>query len=288
MTPRVEPVRELLSEIDKLVVIGHLDWREQNTNFLGLAINHTLRRQREALGAAVTLADTGQGHLAIGFVRPALDEWLWLTYLCRLDLAQANKLLGVMGRYDSVRSLSAQRDYIGDEAMTAQLWYPPGFVDVVVEQLPGLSDDLKKFGKELGWGKGKTVLPSAEWLAKQVGEEAEYKYLHSATSRAVHFSAGEVMRRGWGAPGGILVTDKPEFREHLTEFALDRLWRLWAGTLTAVLDRLDDAGIGTGSSPDAEMFKKLASMGKVPLVHAAEWNLTPEGPLRFSRPSDRR
>jgi len=263
-----------------------LEWRERDANFRALAINHTLRRQHEALSAAVMLADMQQGHLAVAFVRPALDEWLWLTYLCKLDLAKANGLLLAMGRYDAIRSLSAQRDYIGDEAMTAQLWYPPGFVDVQVEQLPKVREELRRLGQVLGWGN--SALPPARWLAEQVGEVAEYEYLHAATSRAVHFSAGEVLRRGWGTPGGILVTDKPEFREHLADFALDRLWRLWASTLVAVVDRLDNTGVHFEESIDviSETLGKLSRLGKVPLVHAAEWNLAPDGPLRIARPDD--
>ncbi len=281
---RVQAVRELLGHIDRMVIIGGLRWSLDEPNYLALAINSTFRRQRQALGASVTLAETGQGDLAVGFVRPALDERLWLAYLCSLDRELANKILLAMGRYDAIRSLQCQRDYIGDEAMLG-LWYPSGFVDANASQLDGVKAELKNVGNDLGWGN--RPLPGADWLAKQVGATAEYDYLHSATSRVLHFSAGEIMRRGWGTPGEVLITDKPEFREHLTEFALDQLWRLWLATLRVTLDHLEDAGLTSDPTFDLEpeeVVGDLSGMGRVPLVHAHEWNLTPEGQLPLPRP----
>ena len=278
-SPRASAVRELLNHIDRLAVVGQMTWSLESPNFLGLAINCVLRRQREALGAAVSLGESGQGHMAVSFVRLALDERLWLGYLCSLERSKANELLLAMGRHDTRRSLKAQRDFIGEEALTS-LWYPPGFVDMQVQALTEDETDLKSLGKELGWGN--RVFPSTRWLAEQIDEVAEYEYLHSATSRAVHFSVGEVMRRAWGTPGGEMTTDKPEFKEHLSEFALDQLWRLWFSTLGAVRHRLDGAGVSSDPTLDLEpeeIVGKLTGMGRVPLVHAAEWNLTPEGPL---------
>lgn len=112
-----------------------------------------------------------------------------------------------------------------------------------------------------------------------------YEYLYSATSRAVHFSVGEVFRRSWGAPRGIVVTDKMEFRRHLGEFALDSLWRLLFKTVEAALPFLDDAGIVSSDAltdePIIPLLRKVLACGRVPFVHAHEWNLTPDGPLYF-------
>ena len=105
-----------------------------------------------------------------------------------------------------------------------------------------------------------------------------------STSRAIHFSAGEVFRHGWGEPGMGLVTDKPEFRDHLSEFALDQLWRLFFQTVSASLPLLERAGVHSEALDDdavIQVLKPLLELGRVPLVHAAEWNLTPEGPLKL-------
>ena len=276
---RAALMRPLLKDMDRLVTLGPIPWDEAAPDVLSLAINHVLRRQRDAIEAAVVLADAGLGHLAVGFVRPALDERLWLAYLNSLEKGIANTLLLAMGRYDTIRSLTAQNDVLGEDAMLG-LWYPQGFVEAKASLLPRLETELKKFGKTLGWGR--RAGPTAAWLAEQVGEAEEYAYLHSATSRALHFSMGEVMRRGWGTPGDLVITDKEEFREHLTEFALDQLWRLWFFTVLSVSRHLETAGVtsieGFDVGPE-EIVGPLLALGKVPLVHAAEWNLTPNGPL---------
>jgi hypothetical protein len=48
-----------------------------------------------------------------------------------------------MVRWDGIRSLVAQRDYVGDEVMTGSLWYPPGFVDAQMAQLDSIREDLR-------------------------------------------------------------------------------------------------------------------------------------------------
>jgi hypothetical protein len=51
---------------------------------------------------------------------------------------------------------------------------------------------------------------------------------------------------------------------------------------------MDDAGITSDPLFDAdpnELVRELLHLGKVPLVHAHEWNLTPDGPLDPSAPA---
>ena len=46
---------------------------------------------------------------------------------------------------------------------------------------------------------------------------------------------------------------------------------------------LEEAGISSDESLGLEgrepVISRLVTLGKVPLVHAREWNLTPQGPL---------
>ncbi|MDR7361380.1 hypothetical protein [Nocardioides marmoribigeumensis] len=194
-----------------------------------------------------------------------------------MSSSDANSLLLAMGRWDAIRSLVAQRDYVGDRVMSLDLWYPPGFVDAQAGTLVQIRDELRQLRTAWGW---QGTLPSTAWVANEVGLRDEYEYLHSATSRAVHFSAGEVLRRCWGAPGGILVTEKPEFRDHIAEFAYDQLWRQHLGTLVEAAELLEEASVavpGSFFSEDdrVELTRELQALGKVPLVHAHEWNLQP-------------
>ena len=205
---------------------------------------------------------------------------VWVRFLSTLDTDTSQRLLLTMANFDSLRSLVAQRTYAGDEAMI-ELWYSTDFLNAAEEKLASVRRSMKELRTEFRW---QGDLPSSRWIADIVDEARLYDYLHSATSRAVHFSVGEIFRRGWGSPDGILITDKPEFREHCSEFSLDRLWRLLFETLNAGMPLLEKAGV---SSSDAltddtilPVLKEVLALGIVPLVHASEWHLSPEGPLR--------
>jgi hypothetical protein len=103
----------------------------------------------------------------------------------------------------------------------------------------------------------------------------------------LHFSAGEIMQRGWGHRSGLLITDKPEFREHLASFALDQLWRLLVKTWEVTGSFLDASGISSDENLTVDELEptlnRLLATGRVPFVHAAEWGVTPEGPLPLPR-----
>lgn len=281
--PEADASRRLL-ELKTLVVrlkadiqVGALTWNKTSPDLRALTINSCIRRQQDALEGAVALGDAGQGQLAVAFVRSFLEERMWIAFLADMERGDADALLLAMGNWDSIRALTAQRDYIGDADMTVDLWYPPGFVDALAARLPATKSDLHRIRAKWGWS---GTLPSSGWIADQVSLREEYDYLHSATSRAVHFSAGEVMRRGWGTPGGVLVTDKAEFRAHVAEFAYDQLWRQHLETLVVAADRLDEAAVVVAeefwaAESRSRLLASLQALGRVPLVHAHEWNLTP-------------
>jgi hypothetical protein len=274
---RLQALKNFSATVSEAVRLGPLAWDESNPDLRALAINSSVRRQRDAFEGAIALGDAGQGHLAVAFVRAFLEERMWVAFLGSIARAEANELLLAMGRWDAVRALTAQRDYIGDLEMTVRLWYPPGFVDACAATLPDVKAELGRLRDRWGW---KGTIPSAGWVADQVSLRDEYEYLHSATSRALHFSAGEIMRRGWGMPGGILITDKAEFRAHLAEFAYDQLWRQHLGTLLGAVDFLAEAAISAPSdfwsnANRDQLISELKGLGRVPLVHAYEWNLTP-------------
>ncbi|MCX4976473.1 hypothetical protein [Streptomyces sp. NBC_00620] len=277
LSPRFQALKSFSARMRREIRVGSLIWDESDLDVRALTINNCMRRQRDAIEGAIALGDARQGHLAVAFVRAFLEERMWVTFLASMTHSEANGLLLVMGRWDARRALIAQRDYIGDLDMTLHLWFPPGFVDAHAATLDDVKNELRQLRGRWGW---QGILPSAKWVAEQTSLLEEYEYLHSATSRALHFSAGEVLRRGWGVPGGALVTDKDEFREHLAEFAYDQLWRQHIGTIIGAADFLGDASI---SVPDdffseenrIKLISELTNLGRVPLVHAHEWNLAP-------------
>ena len=276
---RISAVEKFSELADRLFVIDDVAWADaMDGDIRLLAINAAFRRQLESIRAALMLSTDGLGHLAVGFVRASLEEVMYLGFLQRLDLEPARKLFMALGQWDSFRSLLAQRAYVGDEVMR-QLWFTDNHLRQAESLTAEVRDQLKALGKHYGWG---GLLPSGEWVAEQAGQRSLYDYLHSASSRALHFSAGEILRRAWGHPDGHVTTNKPEFRDHLTNFALHQLVLLFFETWS-LLD--DPAKAGVTLSEDVEeseveaVVQVVAALGQVPLVHAHEWNLTPDGPL---------
>jgi len=281
---RISAVEDFVEIASRLLIVGDLKWAEVEADCRLLAINAALRRQLESTRAAVLLAHQNLGHLAVSFVRASVEDVIYLCFFVSLPPEESQKLFLLLGNWDATRSLLAQRAYVGDEVM-AILWYPKRFLDAVEIKRDQVRACLRALQKQYNWRGGD--IPSAAWVAEQAGQKDLYDYLHAATSRTVHFSAGEIMRRGWGDPSGKMATDKAEFREHLTAFALDQLWRLYVETCKVAMPLMEAAGISSDDTLGWEemepVLNRLTAAGKVPLVHAAEWNLTPDGPLRPGR-----
>jgi hypothetical protein len=277
-----ERQKSLIEVAGRLVAVGDLKWVDVDADYRLLAINVALRRQLESIRAAVVLARQDLGHLAVAFVRASLEDVIYLSFFVSLALDDSQKLFLLLGNWDMTRSLLAQRAYVGDDVMK-ELWYPTGLLDAVQLKRDEVRSQLKELQKHYKWPGGD--LPSGAWIAEKADQKDLYDYLHAATSRSLHFSAGEIMRRGWGHPSGKLITDKPEFRAHLASFALDQLWRLYVETWKVTLPLMDAAAISSDDSLGfvdmKPVLSRLLALGRVPLVHAHEWNLTPEGPMNL-------
>jgi len=84
-------------------------------------------RQRESLSAAITLAESGMGHLGVMNVRPACDEYLWLSYISGLASSDARELLLALNYDEMIRSVNAQWAYLGDQSMV-DIGFPCSFL----------------------------------------------------------------------------------------------------------------------------------------------------------------
>jgi hypothetical protein len=283
---RVAAVEEFLQVADRLFQIGEIKWTAVVDDYRLLAINASIRRQLEAIRAGVVLVHQDLGHLAVAFVRASIEEVMYLKFFQGLNKEASQRLFTLLGSWDGLRSLLAQRAYVGESVMH-ELWFSTEFLDAAEDKRDQVRVELRALRKEYKWSGGD--LPSAQWIAERVGEQRLYAYLHAATSRALHFSAGEIARRGWGNPSGTMMTDKPGFREHLAAFALYQLvvlfFETWAG-----LEETGEASVTLNPDVDASevdaVVQQIAALGLVPLVHAAEWNLSPDGPLPLREPSD--
>jgi hypothetical protein len=282
---RVEAVEAFVSLADRLFEIRAIEWSAVEDDLRLLAINAAFRRQLESIKAAILLTRQSLGHLAVAFVRSALEEVMYLKFFFELDQTDSQKLFILLGRWDGLRSLLSQRAFLGDEVMK-NLWYSTEFLDAAETKRSETRKALKELQRQYKWSGG--IVPSTDWIAQRVGMRQLYDYLYAATSRILHFSAGEVMRRGWGSPTGQMSTGEPPVREHLAEFALYQLVLLFFEVWN-IVDDTSPAGIilakGVKTTEMDAVVKRIATLGQVPMVHAAEWNLRPDGPLRMpSRP----
>ena len=198
LTERIEAIEGFADMAERMLAVGNLKWADVDADYRLLAINSALRRQLESIRAAVLLGRHGLGHLAVALVRASLEDVLYLGFFVRLDRADSQKLFKVLGNWDGLRSLLAQRGYVGDQVM-ARLWYPAGFLDAAVDAHEKTKIELKALQTQYKWSGG--ILPSAAWIADETGHRKLYDYLHAAASRAVHFSAGKSSAVAGGTPG---------------------------------------------------------------------------------------
>ena len=99
---------------------------------------------------------------------------------------------------------------------------------------------LRRLARELDWpqreGRG-ARLPSIKWVAKQTGELETYEFIYHATSRFVHFSITELLRRAWGNPGTISINSE-QFQDYWGHFALYWGLKLFINTAVAITPHL--------------------------------------------------
>jgi hypothetical protein len=265
--------------IDRL---SDITWREFVIDPILVVEKVCAIRQHEALRATLLLHQSSLGHLAVGYVRPACEEYIWLAYLNSVDKDRARILISSLALEESTRSIAAQRRHMGADGMVA-LGFPDKFLTETETQGRIARTQLKALGAELGWppdskGRQRGRLPSSDWVADQVGQKRLYDYLHSASSRMLHFSVSEITRRGWGATGAdqVLRFDDPDYVAYRTDFALS--WQVYFLTQTAGVLRMAAGPImnETEGRVVADAVERFGALGPVPIIRPEEMNLTQE------------
>ncbi|MDI9947014.1 DUF5677 domain-containing protein [Rhodococcus sp. IEGM 1302] len=268
-------VGELLPVLELMLSRQPIQWSDVEKNMCLIGARFALTRQFESLRAAVKLCDIDLGHLAVGFVRPACEELLWLQYLATLDESDAHDVYLALGNNDTMRSAQATQDFLGVEAMT-EIGFPRGFSEFLAHAVPAQRKSLKAVGQSLGWPP-RTPVPSTQWISEQVGQRKLYDYLYAASSRAVHFSAGEGLRRAWGDPGGSISVEDVHHRLYLADFALWQLTKLLLQTISNTEPWQGElVPRETDCKDDADAMDRLSAfqdLPGVPLVTAREYEL---------------
>jgi hypothetical protein len=239
-----------------------------------LVAKTTIERQREALEGVLLLGEAGMGAICGAFIRQACEEQVWLNYLSRLEREAADDLVLAMGHSDNMRGLSAFLEFAGSEVLVG-IGFTPGFAEQAAEQAAEAMTKLKNLRVTLGWPTG-PVPPRIAWIAEQVDELDTIRYLFSATSRMIHFSAGEAIRyAGWFDPrDGVMHVAIPRV-DHLYAFTLQNLIEMASKTLVHAFVIFARAGMD--ADPDIDpllgLSKRALAAGRVPMVAAEEYHL---------------
>jgi hypothetical protein len=196
-----------------------LQW-SANHGMLPLIRSAMLRRQYECLSIAVDLVDKSQGFAAVALLRPACEEFLWAKYLASLKPSDAEDLLVLMAQRELRDSLAAQDARTG-RAVSDHLGLTR-YIEQYEASARTLNARTKALGTKLQWEK-RTIegakLPSVAFVAKAVGETPLYRFLYHASSRYVHFSPAELLRRAWGRTGDVTVSSM-HFTDYWGSFVL--------------------------------------------------------------------
>lgn len=248
-------------------------WDPEQDGLLPLIYRAVLIRQYDLLSTILHLEETERGYAAVVLLRPAVEELIWCSYLSQIEVSAANRLLSLMNEGEVHDNLKAEYDFSGKGA-TESL----GLLDHLnrfTRVRPRFVGNLQKLGRELGW-KRHTIeqgsFPSLEFVASRAELKKEYNYLYHATSRYVHFSTSELLRRAWGTRDRVTISSE-NFSTYWGAFALK--WGFWVYTKTYLLlqphleaDGIEEPKVDEGRILDA--FKRIAEFGHVPIITAHE------------------
>ena len=190
-------------------VVNHarnISWQPSD-GVLTIVMHSVLCRQFDLLEVISQLAAQGKGYAAAPLLRPACEEVIWTKYLSGILPSRADRLLYCIAHKEQLDSLRNQ-DNVAGRATTRNLGLEP-YLRSVTRQEARYRSWMKDLAKKLGWpNKTGKRLPSMRWMAKATNQLDLYHSIYHATSRFVHFSVNELLRRAWGVPGRISIHSK--------------------------------------------------------------------------------
>lgn len=264
-------VSDTLQALDGVIKeSSSLVWSPTNGIF-PLIRSGILRRQYECLSVAVDLVDKSQGFAAVTLLRAACEEMIWAKYLAAIDRKDAEQLLQLIGNKEITDSLKAQDDHAGRK--TSDILGLTKYLKNMEASAANRKTQIQSLGKKLRWDK-RTIdlgnLPSMSFLAKTVGETKLYKLLYHASSRYVHFSVGELLRRSWGQTGKVTVSSA-HFADYWGDFVMYWGVYLLISTFPVLLELGEETEMSTF---DSELLlnaaKRIAAHGPVPIITSGE------------------
>lgn len=220
-------VSGLLSATKRFVnAASAYEWNpiEGHEAFRQVMFRAILGKQHESLENINELVASHRGYVAVTLLRPMCEELIWVNYLVSLSEEDAGLLLSALAPIDIRQTFLAQKKYAESKQM-GNLGFSPAFEENLQQSAAHAATKLKLLASTLGWPKNmRGDVPPVKFLAEATGRSAMYDLLYHATSRAVHFSVPELMRRVWGRPGQMTIGSNT-YERYWADFSL--YWGGW-------------------------------------------------------------
>lgn len=231
-----------------------------------------LGRQFESLDTIVYLVRSGQGHAAPPLLRPSCEEYIWLTYLNSLPPESVKQILTCVTELEKAKLVSHQLKY--EEVTGTEFLAPSLSKPAIKKDSKSRRQELKDFSTELEWEvvSDELPLPKVWWMAEATDLSDFYNFIYEGTSRFVHFSCLEILRRTQdvGTDGEKVKVGSDAFREHWAAFALYWGLDLFQSTVSEARNTKGLSLSWTSETKWQSTVALLESHGKVPLIYGEE------------------
>ena len=201
--------------------LSKFSWEPSGSFVVPLLARSILRRQFDSLGIIAYLVAQGNGFAAPPLLRPSCEEFIWSKYLTGIPAEDANTLIICMLADEVRNSLTAQLKVAGPKYMdTSGLQQ---YLTLYSSNEDNVRQKMKELGKRLSWPKkniDRRRPPSMSWLARKTKECRVYTLIYHATSRFVHFSPHELIRRVWVGPNKATSINSKTFQDYWSIFSL--------------------------------------------------------------------
>lgn len=277
--PAVNSSLENIKQLMDLLrpVVDHaskLTWKVSDGFWL-LVCRCVLRRQFDALEAIVNLVGRGEAHSSVPLLRAACEEFLWVKYLRTLKPELREVIVLQKSQIETADTLDAQRAYAGDKLMQ-EFGFTTTFMDALRENRSAAQMKLKVVKKQLKWPTKPEFLPSANFLARVTNEKELYDLIYHATSRTVHFTVSELLRRAWGDAKEVTISSQ-HMHGYWSKFSLYWGWRLFFFTFVEIAEAFESQGVSLPNFADETRFdsliKEFAAPGMMPIITPLEMNM---------------
>lgn len=264
----------ILDSLSDLVdAYSDLEWSPSD-GFLPIVCRAIIRRQYDSLESISYLVSSQRGYAAAPMLRPSCEEFIWSKYLLDIPSLDAQQLVTYIANDEIYRSLRAQSKAYGKSLSKEHGILP--YLEEQKRNRKNLQHNLRDLGRRLKWPErsvNNSTTPSMWWLAKQTKEEETYELIYHATSRFVHFSTSELLRRAWGNRYGVSVRSV-HFGDYWSQFSLHWGLILFIGSVVEILSA-DCLGSEVTLAVDDEQAisqaaARISKIGKPPIITAEE------------------